>query len=534
MMSSPVPDGSPFERRLLTNSTLKGTLHKTPPRRRPLEMQHTGLEPGTKVQGGQAPTHSDDAKTMIKSKRLEPCGRCQVMTAVRVALPCGRLVNLCIPCASTFARFLSKRIRDLARETNYSSSDQYRGAKPDQHDAEVKDGREKLRGRSSAISKEKGPKGRNLDSQPASSPLEIANEQLNALDVTVGAARGRKGHIPDNAGGGLSPTFRARKASPQQRSLSGSSKDVHARAQNLSRRDVQLGHCTSPMIVADPGIASTFARAPSEGQGGSNPQMPSRSSHSSAALHQFRDLDSHTAWSPAASKSYASNSGRQAATSKSDSSGRIQSTAQMAAPDSASAHGAREKPQHRSSSGGSNLGGARGREPERERHVLPHGRTIVQTALSDNKAPTYFPELRGARSDVQSPQLARMHSDGIPAGGYGREPRSHGVHNALQQHAVSKESAVRRERGPNRSSSQHQGQHDAVAALDKFDQKMSPKSSRRHADLADSTKEIRRRMMEDLRAPSGGSHIQSWNNGNSGKKTAAGHMPLKFALSSVT
>ena len=111
-VSSPVPDGPPFERRVPTSSTLKGTLHKTPPRRRPLEMQHTGLDPGTKVQGGQAPTLSDDGKTMIKSKRLEPCGRCQVMTAVRMALPCGRLVNLCIPCARTFARFLSKRIRD--------------------------------------------------------------------------------------------------------------------------------------------------------------------------------------------------------------------------------------------------------------------------------------------------------------------------------------------------------------------------------------------------------------------------------------
>lgn len=36
------------------------------------------------------------------------------MTAVRVALPCGRLVSMCIACASVFARFLSKRIRDMA------------------------------------------------------------------------------------------------------------------------------------------------------------------------------------------------------------------------------------------------------------------------------------------------------------------------------------------------------------------------------------------------------------------------------------
>jgi hypothetical protein len=63
---------------------------------------------------GHAPTESQ-VKTMRRSKRLEPCGRCQTSTAVRVALPCGRLVSLCVPCASVFARFLNKRIRDLAR-----------------------------------------------------------------------------------------------------------------------------------------------------------------------------------------------------------------------------------------------------------------------------------------------------------------------------------------------------------------------------------------------------------------------------------
>jgi hypothetical protein len=52
---------------------------------------------------------------MSRSKKLEPCGRCHTMTAVRVALPCGRLVSMCIPCASVFARFLSKRIREMAR-----------------------------------------------------------------------------------------------------------------------------------------------------------------------------------------------------------------------------------------------------------------------------------------------------------------------------------------------------------------------------------------------------------------------------------
>jgi len=53
-------------------------------------------------------------QTMSRSKRLEPCARCRCMTAVRIALPCGRLVTMCIPCSSSFARFLNKRIRELA------------------------------------------------------------------------------------------------------------------------------------------------------------------------------------------------------------------------------------------------------------------------------------------------------------------------------------------------------------------------------------------------------------------------------------
>ena len=104
------------------NSTIKGALQKTPPRdKRRSEMQ--GLGTCGILEGHEPPKHatlsdtrgkgvagtSEQAQTMSKSKRLEPCGRCQVLTAVRVALPCGRLVNLCIPCASTFARFLSRR-----------------------------------------------------------------------------------------------------------------------------------------------------------------------------------------------------------------------------------------------------------------------------------------------------------------------------------------------------------------------------------------------------------------------------------------
>jgi hypothetical protein len=59
--------------------------------------------------------------TMSRSKRMAKCERCSGMTAVRVALPCGRLVTMCIPCSSLFARFLNKRIRELARRAASAS-----------------------------------------------------------------------------------------------------------------------------------------------------------------------------------------------------------------------------------------------------------------------------------------------------------------------------------------------------------------------------------------------------------------------------
>lgn len=59
--------------------------------------------------------------TMSRSKRMGKCERCSGMTAVRVALPCGRLVTMCIPCSTLFARFLNKRIRELARRAASAS-----------------------------------------------------------------------------------------------------------------------------------------------------------------------------------------------------------------------------------------------------------------------------------------------------------------------------------------------------------------------------------------------------------------------------
>lgn len=537
-LSSQVQDSSPFERRVPSSSTLKGTLHKTPPRRRPPELQHTGLEPSTKLHGGVPPTHSEDAKTMIKSKRLEPCGRCQVMTAVRVALPCGRLVNLCIPCASTFARFLSKRIRDLARETCHSSGEKNR--------PEATGGEGRARSAGKSRSKDKRPRGKILEAYGGrGSPMDMANEQLQALDASsVSKAHGRgKGQIPDNAGGGLSPTFRARKASPQQRgAVNGPGNEAASRSQNVSRRDMQLsGSCASPMIVADPGLApSPFGRTPSDehlSQRRADSQLgkPNRSSQSSAAQHQYRDLESPSAWSAASTKTWVSRAGKQVGTNAGVGSAEAYLGAQL---DPSSLTATREKRAQRSAaaaSGGTNFSGGRLREPERERHVLPHGRTLIQTSLTDTKSPTYFPELRGARSDIQPQQLPRMYSDGNPAGGYLREAA--GSNSWQQQQGALKESAVRRERGPGGrsatiSASLHQAQHadGAVSVLDKFE-KISPKSSRRNTDLVDSAKEIRRRMMEDLHG-SGSPSPHTWSNGGDRKKTP-GSMPLKFVLSSA-
>jgi len=50
-----------------------------------------------------------------RNTRMEPCGRCKTQTVLRVALPCGRMVCLCIPCSKNFAKFLTDRICQVAR-----------------------------------------------------------------------------------------------------------------------------------------------------------------------------------------------------------------------------------------------------------------------------------------------------------------------------------------------------------------------------------------------------------------------------------
>ena len=269
----PAPTKSPWQ----LNSTIKGALQKTPPRgRRPSEMQQVGLDPASTLDGQVPPKHSalnetrgngaagrgEKAQTMSKSKRLEPCGRCQVLTAVRVALPCGRLVNLCIPCASTFARFLSRRIRDLALDRS-RDRDAFAAPGPaGEPDAGS-------RGRQAQGQKGKAPKtgrGGAPGAEPRlESPLDMASEQLQRSVLDKDAASkvlGRCGtQIPMNTGsGGLSPTFRARKASPRRKVL-GNGKDGAAGQASAERppprmtqQEMQLpaGACQSAVLVADP------------------------------------------------------------------------------------------------------------------------------------------------------------------------------------------------------------------------------------------------------------------------------------------
>ena len=90
-----------------------------------------------------------------------------------------------------------------------------------------------------------------------------------------------------------------------------------------------------------------------------------------------------------------------------------------------------------------------------------------------------------------------------------------------------KESAVWRERGATGRGAGNAHIDGAMAALDRFDQKISPKSSRRHSEMVDSAKEIRRRMLDDLR-----STAQKGGGFANGKKHSG--VPLRMALNSVT
>ena len=191
-------------------------------------MLYSGLDPKGALEGKCA----GEDKTMSKSKRMEPCSRCQVLTAVRVALPCGRLVCLCIPCASNFARFLSKRIRDLARQT---LPEKMRHSQPLLHsqatmssDSEAGATGARAKGTTNAKCSAE------LDVREPGSPLgfDLLDKTMDKkmASQVLGRPKGQHGeHIM----GGMSPSFRARKTSPSRKASDGKVNDPALRSKNL-------------------------------------------------------------------------------------------------------------------------------------------------------------------------------------------------------------------------------------------------------------------------------------------------------------
>ena len=463
----------------LSQSNVKGTLRQGPSRKRPPELQRTVFKDNDAVEGQVlASQHKEreDAKTMSKSKRLEPCGRCQVMTAVRVALPCGRLVNLCIPCASTFARFLSKRIRDLARE---SLSDQAARAQTSrqqksadtQSEAGAKLGtrgtppRAVQRGTPPLV-----PQGRNREHQrpsdrAAASPLEIANEQLNDRAMERDAAArvlGRsKGRIPDNpTGGGLSPTFRGRRGVSPQRtrnsSLDGPGNEKVHRDMLLDgeRSRMIVGERTSPFHVKTQQEALWHASRHTQKDArevGAEGDMASRRKSSKSREGHRRDrTDTPRRDSPG--KSWQWQSSRVAAGSQDGSHSMVNK-------------------QPRTFTGGSPNVAAPGRimsslsestcashealEAQRDRILLTHGKVVSQTVLSDGKRNTSFPGIKTALTDdVNSPvgpsPHSRLSNDMLLARTPPLNPNAYPP-NASSWSYTAKDSAVRLERSRTRA-----------------------------------------------------------------------------------
>lgn len=553
----PAPTKSPWQ----LNSTIKGALQKTPPRgRRPSEMQQVGLDPASTLDGQVPPKHSalnetrgngaagrgEKAQTMSKSKRLEPCGRCQVLTAVRVALPCGRLVNLCIPCASTFARFLSRRIRDLALDRS-RDRDAFAAPGPaGEPDAGS-------RGRQAQGQKGKAPKtgrGGAPGAEPRlESPLDMASEQLQRSVLDKDAASkvlGRCGtQIPMNTGsGGLSPTFRARKASPRRKVL-GNGKDGAAGQASAERppprmtqQEMQLpaGACQSAVLVADPASPMPFDVAGSHASRDDNQNVIWHSLRAGGgAARQAaakRDTDSASS-SSTSSKSRQDDYRKRRSRSRDgvsvgDAASRGSIDLERAGADQRA--GVSSTPtQH------GNQGWDRG---ERD-IILPHGRSVSQTNLSENRMQTLFPDLKGALSELASPQSSSpghflRHSSDQPVSASSISP-------VPQQHSAVgsvKESAVWRERG-----SPYAALRAGQGAI--MDAVRSPSDSKANAKMPNS-KQIRQRIIEDLRSRNGGmlqakpisvvgatGHSASWSNG---KRAGAGgaKVSLKMALNSVT
>jgi len=450
------------------------------------------------------------------------------MTAVRVALPCGRLVNLCIPCASTFARFLSKRIRDLARDS-ISDKNGLRAlaaGQSSQLDCDAKGPTGKFR----------GAMGQDVFRSGTSS--EMATEQLQdrAMDVlSASKILGRtKGQIPDNAGGGLSPTFRARRANRANSQGEFSFReamttDDRGVAHRIAQpRDMHLSGAVAtqvPMIVADPRSASPFgALNTSINTFSRENDRPAAEWHSASLGSKQRAAGSHQPdqTPPGSSKSSKSRQGhgrRQRAQDNGHDRDKRGANVAASALQDAPARSSRQQQRPTSNMFSSSL--------ERDRTVLPNGKTALQTSLADGKmgsSGNFLPELRGARAETLLPlhggsQVLRMNSDSLMSG------NSAPVNSPSTQQQGAKDSAWRN-RVAGRGA---QGHIDGViSALDRFDSKMSHKSSRKHAPMADSAKEIRQKMIQDLQNQTNSGPQHSWSNG----KKLNTSIPLKLALSS--
>ena len=162
--------------------------------------------------------------------------------------------------------------------------------------------------------------------------------------------------------------------------------------------------------------------------------------------------------------------------------------------------------------------GAEGdRERERDRLVFPHGRTVSQTIQSD-KITSYLPVLKGACSESpERPIAGRAGSEMLPA-------RTPPANLGLGVHPHAKESAVRRERVALGRGSPF---NSPLASLDKFDYGMSPNAT-------GSTREIRRKIVEEFRQGHSGKVSRPQHTARAGKSNAGksngSSIPLKFAL----
>ena len=531
------------------NSTIKGSLQKTPPRdKRSSEMQVLGLDPCGILEGHEPPKHStlsdtrgkgvagtsEQAQTMSKSKRLEPCGRCQVLTAVRVALPCGRLVNLCIPCASTFARFLSRRIRDLALDrcraappaaAPSSAADSDTGSRERQAQS-LKGGKTHTSKGGSAAPGAQGAQGAQsaeprLDSL-SPHPLDMATDLLRRtlLDKeTASKVLGRSGaQIPPNTGsGGLSPTFRTRKSSPRRKALGG----VEKTPARMQEAQLPAGACQQSLVPASP---TTYDLS-----GSPVTRDEKRAGAGGARGTLWMRDDSATSSSTLESKSRQGDERKR----------RSQSRDNLALGDAASRGSIDQERAAAAQLAAAGIGsptyGNHGWEREKG-ILLPHGRSVFQTNLSDSRVHTLLPDLKGALSDVAS----QANSPGHFARKNSNDQLLGSASPSLQQSPSAansgKESAVWRERG-----SPHAALRGAQSVY--FDGTITStdiKDMKASAKMSSSAKQIRQQIMDNLRSKKGGALSvgamgqHSWNNGKKGGAGADNlQVSLKTALNSI-